>query len=76
MGPKINKKTKKPKRPQKNWKKFWKLGNEEFNSQYFNMTKDGELVVQEGNYVYNISDIVKKYGTHDKRLVVTAVRVG
>ncbi|KKU87068.1 MAG: Arginine decarboxylase [Candidatus Gottesmanbacteria bacterium GW2011_GWA2_47_9] len=47
----------------RNWKKFWKLGVEDFNTQFFNITKNGELTVQEGNYVYNINDIVKKYGT-------------
>lgn len=47
----------------KNWKKFWKLGVDEFNTQYFNVTKNGELVMQEGNYVYNLNEIVKKYGT-------------
>ena len=47
----------------KNWKKFWKLGVDEFNTQYFNITKGGELTVQEGNYVYNLNEIVKKYGT-------------
>mgnify|MGYP001571449636 CR=1 FL=1 len=61
------KKTKKQGLPRrkagKNWKKFWKLGNEEFNTQYFDITKNGELVVQEGNYVYNLNEIVKKYGT-------------
>ena len=57
------KKTKRAKKPGKNWRKFWKLGVEDFNTQYFNITKDGELTVQEGNYVYNINDIVKKYGT-------------
>ncbi len=65
MGPKIvkPKKIKKSKKPTKNWKKFWKLGVDEFNTQYFDVTKDGELVVMEGNYVYNINDIVKKYGS-------------
>ena len=57
------KKSKRVKKPGKNWKKFWKLGVEDFNTQYFNITRDGELTVQEGNYVYNIYDIVKKYGT-------------
>lgn len=70
MGPKNSatkvgkvKKSKSPKKIQKNWKKFWKLGVDEFNTQYFDITKDGELVVQEGNYIYNINDIVKKYGS-------------
>ena len=36
---------------------------DEFNTQYFDVTKEGELIVQEGNYVYNLNDIVKKYGS-------------
>ncbi|OGE76016.1 MAG: hypothetical protein A3C85_00590 [Candidatus Doudnabacteria bacterium RIFCSPHIGHO2_02_FULL_48_21] len=47
----------------KNWKKFWKLGVEEYNTQYFDITKDGELTVREGNYIYNLNDLVKKYGS-------------
>src|SRR3989338_9661766 len=47
----------------KNWKKFWKLGAEEFNTQFFDINKDGELSVREGNYIYNLNDIVKKYGS-------------
>lgn len=45
------------------WKKFWKLGVEEFNTQYFDVNENGDLVVKEGYYQYNIMDIVKKYGT-------------
>src|SRR3989344_4854250 len=57
-------KTKKSKKKQgKNWKKFWKLGVDEFNTQYFDIAKGGELTVREGNYIYNLSDIVKKYGS-------------
>jgi len=54
---------KKTKKQGKNWKKFWKLGEDEFNTQYFDVNKDGELVVKEGYYQYNILNIVKKYGT-------------
>lgn len=46
-----------------NWKKFWKLGVDEFNTQFFDITKDGELSVREGNYIYNLADLVKKYGS-------------
>ncbi|MCM2339429.1 MAG: hypothetical protein NDI62_03170 [Burkholderiales bacterium] len=55
-----NKKTKKQ---SKNLKKFWKLGEDEFNTQYFDVNANGELVVKEGYYQYNIMDIVKRYGT-------------
>lgn len=47
----------------KRFKKFWKLGVEEFNTQNFDISPDGELIVREGNYQYNIFNIVKKYGT-------------
>lgn len=47
----------------KNWKKFWKLGAPEFNTQFFDITRDGELTVREGNYIYNLFDLVKKYGS-------------
>lgn len=47
----------------KNLKNFWKLGREEFNTQYFDITKKGELMLKEGNYQYNIHELVKKYGS-------------
>lgn len=53
----------KTKKPEKNWRKFWKLGIDEFNTQIFNISKDGNLTVSEGNHIYNINDLVKKYGT-------------
>lgn len=46
-----------------NWRRFWKLGVEEFNTQFFDVTRDGELTVREGNYIYNLNDLVKKYGS-------------
>lgn len=45
------------------FKKFWRLGLDEFNTHNFDIGPDGELIVREGNYQYNIYDIVKKYGT-------------
>lgn len=47
----------------KNFKKLWKLGHEEFNTQFFDISKDDELVVREGNYQYNILDLVEKFGS-------------
>ncbi len=47
----------------KNLKSFWKLGREEFNTQPYDITKQGELMLKEGNYQYNINELVKKYGT-------------
>ena len=47
----------------KNWRKFWKLGEEEWNTQPFDVSPNGDLVFREGHYQYNLMDIVKKYGT-------------
>lgn len=47
----------------KNFKRFWKLGFEEYNTQFFDISPAGELVVKEGNYQYNVPDLIKKYGT-------------
>ena len=46
-----------------NFKKFWKLGIEEYNTNHFDINSDGELLVREGNYQYNIFNLIKKYGT-------------
>jgi arginine decarboxylase len=47
----------------RNLKNFWKLGRDEYNTQYFDVTKKGELTLKEGNYQYNIHELVKKYGS-------------
>lgn len=47
----------------KNYRKYWKLGRPEYNTEFFDMTKNGELLVKEGNYQYNINKLVKKYGS-------------
>src|SRR3989338_3977064 len=47
----------------KNWKKIWKLGLEEWNTQYFDISHSCELVVKEGLFQYNVMDLIKKYGT-------------
>lgn len=44
-------------------KHFWKLGEREFNTQYFDITKEEELVVREGNYQYKLIELVKKFGS-------------
>lgn len=44
-------------------KKFWKLGAGEYNTDFFDINTDGELIVQEGNYTYNVPELIKKYGT-------------
>ncbi|MGB9608854.1 MAG: hypothetical protein ACPL3E_00590 [Minisyncoccia bacterium] len=45
------------------FKKFWKLGIEEYNTNHFDISKDGKLLVREGNFQYNLYDVIKKYGT-------------
>jgi arginine decarboxylase len=58
------KKSKKPKKkPGKNWRKFWKLGAEEFNTQFFDVSRDGELLAKEGHHIYNLKSLARKYGT-------------
>lgn len=54
---------KKNKKQTKNWKKFWKIGAEEFNTQFLGMSKDGELIATEGHHIYNLHDLARKYGT-------------
>jgi len=46
-------KIKRKKKKKNGFKKFWKLGFEEFNTQHFDINPDGELVVREGNFQYN-----------------------
>src|SRR5688572_7029682 len=53
----------KKKKKRNGFRKLWKLGKDEFNTQYFDVSKKGELTVREGNYQYNIHDLVKKYGS-------------
>ncbi|MDO8499907.1 MAG: hypothetical protein Q7S66_04610 [bacterium] len=50
-----------PKPTTKNATKFWKLGTKDFNTQRFEINTDGELVVREGNYQYNIYDLARKF---------------
>ena len=57
------KKKKKIKKSGKNWRKFWKLGAEEFNTQFLDVNKDGELTATEGHHIYNLNDLAHKYGT-------------
>ncbi len=44
-------------------KQFWKLGRADLNSEFFDINKNGDLVVHEGNYQYNIYELTKKFGT-------------
>jgi diaminopimelate decarboxylase len=55
------------------FRKFWRLGIEEYNTQMFDISPDGELMVREGNYQYNLFDIVKKYGTATEIVFPTVI---
>lgn len=55
------------------FRKFWRLGIEEYNTQMFDISPDGELMVREGNYQYNVFDIVKKYGTATEIVFPTVI---
>lgn len=43
--------------------KFWKIGIEDFNTHYFDISQEGNLMVKEGNYQYDLLTMVKKYGS-------------
>jgi len=47
----------------KKYQNFWKLGSKIFNTHFFDINESGELVVIEGNYQYNIENLIKKYGS-------------
>jgi len=65
--------TKRKKKHKNGYRKFWKLGVEEFNTAHFDINPDGELIVREGNYQYDLMDIVKKYGTSTEVFFPTVV---
>jgi len=44
-------------------KKLWKLGIKDFNTQYFDFNKDGDLIAKEGNNIYNLRYLAEKFGT-------------
>ena len=56
------KKKSRAKVPKNGRKKFWSLGIEEANTAQFDIVGNN-LVVREGNYQYNLTDIIKKHGT-------------
>ena len=47
----------------KQWKGFWKIGKKELNTHIFDINDDEELVVREGNYQYNVHELVRKFGS-------------
>lgn len=65
--------TKSASKNKNDFKKFWRLGLDEFNTQQFDISTDGELIVREGNYQYNIFDIVKKYGSPTEIMFPTII---
>jgi arginine decarboxylase-like protein len=54
---------KKTKNHKNGFKQFWKLGQEEVQTENFDIGKDGTLIVREGNYQYDLEKIVRKFGT-------------
>ncbi len=44
-------------------KKFWKIGSKEYNTQYFDFNKDGDLIVKEGHNIYNVRVLADKLGS-------------
>ncbi len=42
---------------------MWKLGAKEWNTQYFDFNKDGDLIIKEGHNVYNVRYLAEKFGT-------------
>jgi arginine decarboxylase len=44
-------------------KKLWKIGAKEFNTQYFDFNKDGDLIIKEGHNIYNVRYLAEKMGT-------------
>lgn len=44
-------------------KKLWKIGAKEYNTQYFDFNKDGDLIIKEGHNIYNVRYLAEKMGT-------------
>ena len=44
-------------------KKLWKIGAKEYNTQYFDFNKDGDLIIKEGHNIYNVRYLAEKLGT-------------
>jgi len=43
--------------------RYWKLGKEEFNTQFYDVTRKNALLVREGNNQYNLHELAQKYGS-------------
>ncbi len=72
IGTPIKKRKKKAKK-KNGHRKFWRLGFDEFNTAPFDIDNNGHLIIREGNYQYNIYNIVKKYGTGTEILFPTII---
>lgn len=44
-------------------KKLWKIGSKEYNTQYFDFNKDGDLIIKEGHNIYNVRYLADKMGS-------------
>lgn len=44
-------------------RKLWKIGAKEFNTQYFDFNKEGDLIIKEGHNIYNVRYLAEKFGT-------------
>jgi arginine decarboxylase len=44
-------------------KKLWKIGAKEWNTQYFDYSKEGDLIIKEGHNIYNVRYLAEKFGT-------------
>jgi len=54
-------------------KRFWRLGLEEVNTQQFDIDSEGHLMLREGNYQYDLAEIIKKHGTPTEIFMPTIV---
>ncbi|MFA6392514.1 MAG: hypothetical protein WCW54_00290 [Candidatus Paceibacterota bacterium] len=44
-------------------KRLWKLGVNDFNTQYFDFNTEGDLIIKEGHNIYNVKYLAEKFGT-------------
>ncbi len=44
-------------------KKLWKIGQKEYNTQYFDFNKEGDLIIKEGHNIYNVRLLAEKLGS-------------
>ena len=54
-------------------KKLWKLGINDFNTQYFDFNKEGDLIIKEGHNIYNVRYLAEKFGTSLEILMPFAI---